>query len=368
MTAGLPVPLQRDRQPVERLYPGWQCNGRHPAPAGMEVLSLQHRHTGQEACWWLTPEGDILACHALALDKHWSQKIREAVAPALQQLSTTLLGRVTPLPAEACFPHEAMAPLTNLPHTARLQLLGLWFRSVSRSLLVLSPATLLDGEETSLELEAADATGQPFAPRFIRAMLETRPAGPHTLACSPFSGRIIRAELTMPTDRGVACRFSDERNGETFYLFWPGPAGQIDPQTTQQPLFYHPQGELLLGDGPLTPLVPIFLLSWFISNPNCIEELKHAHPFRLEDYGVGKASALWKDIALAPSSSQTDTQATTQEETGQNRTSFPFSSRHWGQSFFFEAGRTAGLPDRDRLTPQDHEKTTGAGHENHDEP
>lgn len=364
MTAGLPASLRRDGRPIRQLYPGWRAVGRHWAPAGLDVLILRHDQTGQEVCWWLSPDNNLLACHALALDAHWSNRVMDTIAPALHQLSTTLLGKVTPLPAEASFPHEALAPLARLPHEACLQLLGLWFRTISAGLRLLPPSVLLERDDTPPEDEDSEDSSAPFSPRFIKTLLETRPAGPHTLTCSPFSGRIVRAELTMPMERGVACRFSDERNGQTFYLFWPTPTGSSESQTTPAPLFYHPQEQLLIGEGPLTPLVPIFLLSWFINHPHCIEELKHARPFRLEDYGVGRASALWEEITTVSSASLYEPH----EETGQNRTSFPFSSKLWGQSSILEANRAAGLPDRKRPIPQNHEKKTGAGHENHDEP
>ncbi|MCX8666931.1 hypothetical protein J3T99_04790 [Acetobacteraceae bacterium B3987] len=363
MTAGLPASLRRDGQPIRQLYPGWHLLGRHWAPAGLDVLILHHEQTGQDVCWWLSPDGDLLACHALALDTHWSSRVMEAITPPLHRLSTTLLGKVTPLPEEASFPHEALAPLARLPHTACLQLLGLWFRTVSTELRLLPSAVLLEQDSTPPESDDAEESSKPFSPELIKTLLETRPAGPHTLTYSPFSGRIVRAELTMPMERGVACRFSDERNGQTFYLFWSTPTGSGESQTAPAPLFYHPQGQLLIGDGPLTPLVPVFLLSWFINHPHCIEELKHARPFRLEDYGVGRASALWEEITTVSSASMCESH----EETGQNRTSFPFSSKLWMQSSILEAGRAAGLPERNQLIPQNHEKKTDAGHENHDE-
>lgn len=364
MTAELPASLRRDGKPLRQLYPGWHVIGRHWAPAGLDVLILRHRQTEQDVCWWLSPDDNLLACHALALDAHWGGRVMGAITPGLQQLSTTLLGKVTPLPEEAHFPHDALAPLARLPHAACLQLIGLWFRTVCTELRLLPPSVLLEQDDTPPEGEETEDNSPPFSPKLIKALLETRPAGPHTLTCSPFSGRIVRAELTMPTEKGVACRFSDERNGQTFYLFWPTLTEKSETQATPAPLFYHPQGQLLIGDGPLTPLVPIFLLAWFINHPHCIEELKHARPFRLEDYGVGRASALWEEITTVSSASSCEEH----EEAGQSRTSFPFSSKLWVQSSILEAGRKAGLPAREQLTPQNHEKKPGAGHENHDKP
>lgn len=369
MKATVPASLRRDGQPLTRLHPGWLAGGRHHGPAGLEALILHHAQTGQEACWWLSPDGDILACHALALDEQISGQVLEAISPALQQVSTTLLSGEGPALTEADMPQDALAPLVGLPLLARLQLVGLWCRSSSASLLILPPAALLDRDEPDNGNESGTET--PFSPSLIRSLLDTRLAGPHTLACSPFSGRTLRTELTMPTDKGVACRFSDEEDGQTFYLFWHIPAGQTVPTEGKTPFLYYPKGRLLAGDGPFTPLVPVFVLTWLISNPHCIEELKHARPFRLEDYGVGHASSLWDDVT--PTTSR-------REEAGQMPSSFPFSSPFWGRSSFFRTSGSTDLPGKDHRAspprkPQEHhprgtghDRTTGAGHDNHDEP
>lgn len=359
MKAGLPASLHRDGHPLKRLYPGWQAIARYRGPAGLDVLTLQHEKTGQEACWWLTPDDEILACHALALDSEWNGKVLAAIGPALQQLGAALLSGEASLPEDSDALHEALISLTSLPSIAQLQLLGLWFQATtSSSLHLLSPSSLM--QEDDIQPDTS------LPPRRLRSLLDTRPSGPHTLTSSPFSGRILRTELTMPTEKGVACRFSDEEAGQTFYLFWYSSTGQTTPPKDQTPVVYYPGDQLLLGDGPFVPLVPVFLLSWFISNPHCVEELKHAHPFRLEDYGVGRASALWEEMApvTLPSIEK-------HEETGQTRTSFPFSSEIWVRSSFFGAGQAAGLPDRERWKkspPPNHEEKTDAGHENHDEP
>lgn len=363
MTVGLPPSLHRGGQPLTRLYPGWQASARYRAPAdGLDVLSLHHTETGQEACWWLSSDDEILACHALALDSHWNGQIMEAIGPALQQFCAALLSGETPLPDDGTGLHDSLVPLTSLPPVAQFQLLGLWFQAVvGTRLRLLSPASLPDDDEIRPDTPTA-----PFAPGRLRHLLDTQAVGPHTMTTSPFSGRMLRAELTMPTEKGVACRFSDEEDGQTFYLFWYNPTGRKAPPKDRKPLFYHPATRLLLGDSPFLPLVPVFLLSWFISNPHCVEELRHAHPFRLEDYGVGRASALWEEFVPATPAPA----AEKQEEAGQNRTSFPFSSELWVRSSIFRAGQAAGLPGRERWKkspPQNHEKTTDAGHENHDE-
>lgn len=361
MKAGLPASLHRDGQTLTRLYPGWQASARYRGPAGLDVLSLHHEETGQEACWWLAADDEILACHALALDSHWNGLVMDAISPALQQLSASLLSGVSPLPEDSDALHETLTALTSLPPVAQFQLLGLWCQDASSSLHLLSPSSLSEEDDTQ-----ADTPVLPFPQKRMKSLLETRPAGPHTLTNSPFSGRMLRAELTMPTEKGVACRFSDEEEGQTFYLFWYSATGQTIAPKDQKPLFYYPRERLLLGDSPFLPLVPVFLLSWFVSNPHCVEELKHAHPFRLEDYGVGRTSALWEDVTpVSPMPS-----IEKRKETGQTGASFPFSSKLWVRSSIFKAGQASGLPDRERWKkspPQKHENETDAGHENHDE-
>lgn len=353
MMAELPPSLHRDGQPVTRLYPGWQASGRHHGPAGLEALSLYHTKTGQEACWWLSSDGEILACHSLALNSHWNGLILEAIGPALQQVSTTLLSGEGPIPTEADLPHEALTPLANLPLMARLQLIGLWCRASSTGLRILPLADLLK----QTEQDNTEDAETPFSVTRLKSLFDTRPAGPHTLACSPFTGRTLRAELTMPTDKGVACRFSDEEDGQTFYLFWPAPAGQTVPKEKTTPFFYYPKGHLLAGDGPFTPLVPVFVLTWLISNPHCTEELRHARPFRLEDYGVGHASSLWEDVKPSTGMSQ---------ETGQMPSSFPFLSPSWGRSSLFRASPSRRSQDHLPRGAK-HDRATGARHESHDE-
>lgn len=309
MTAAHPAELHSRGQPLTRLYPGWERGERLSGPAGVDALILHHPKTRQEACWWLSPDNELLACHALALRGTWRDTLIKTLDPTLQTISASLLDGTAPLPTEEALQNETLALLRTLPATGRLQLVTLWFQTMRAALHVIPPATLLEHDEES-----------PFSKDRLQKLLRTRPAGPHSLACSPFHGGIIRTNLTMILEQAVACRFTDDKEGLTFYLFWPNQDADESPVKDAPPILYLPHASLLVGDSTLTPLVPAFLLSWFIGTPQCVEDLKQARPFTLEDYGVGHASALWDNSVSSP------------KKAGQIASSFPFSSLLWEQS------------------------------------
>lgn len=332
MTAAHPAELHRRGQPLTGLYPGWEMGQRISGPAGMDILILQHPRTKEEAYWWLSPDGEILACHALALRGTWQEALVKTLDPVLQPLSASLLDGAAPLPSEDDLLNEPLPLLRALPAPARLQLVTLWFQTARAAMHVISLTVLLEHENES-----------PFSPAFIQKLFRTRLAGPHSLACSPFNGDIIRTELTITLEQGIACRFTDPQEELTFYLFWPhGDEGNTSPETIP-PIFYLPKASLLVGEGLFTPLVPTFLLSWFIGTPHCVEELKQARPFTLEDYGVGHASALWDNLSSPK-------KTTERGKAGQILSSFPFSSLLWGQAAFLRPlGKTPFTPLEDEI-------------------
>lgn len=295
--------------PVTALYPGWRLLSRHHALEGLEVVLFGEGRSRREACWWVTPEGAHVASHALALPEDHRARLLNKLARVLGPLTEDTLTRTPEEDAALDADAQATAQtLAALPRSALLELLALWTNLALSGTLIVSAQEILapPPEDTAADRDvsrqdAADPEASsnkdeaPFSAARLRHLLSLAPpadqnvsdekAPPLVMALSPFTGLPLRAQLVMRLPEGVAARFSDPDDDLVFYLFWPAKGGV--------PLLYYPRGPILLGDGPLTRILPSLLLAWFVAHPEAGAEARAAQPFRPEDFGAGAASSAW---------------------------------------------------------------------------
>lgn len=303
--------------PAMQPYPEWQIDAIYQLYDGIEALLVSHKHHKTQACWWVTTgdEGQLLTQNILELSSPWRDKLLAHISPYLQHLADTALSAIKPATPSVADEHSAHLMLAALPANVRLQLLSFWFQNEKSDTLILPPQALLNVEKQQ--------KGTAFAPPYVRLLLQTRLADDYILAISPFSGQPVFSQLTLHCAEGTACRFVDENEQLVFYLFWPKTHQNNSPHTST-PIFYYPNGNFLLGESPLTPLIPLFLYSWVIVHPDFARQLHTTPNLRISNHSMGHTSNLWDSFSNSP--------AHQQEATGQTAPSFPFLNDIWNNN------------------------------------
>ncbi|QDH24420.1 hypothetical protein D5366_03265 [Neokomagataea tanensis] len=273
-----------DGQKVSQLYPGWEAKSRNDLVAGFSVVLFVEEATGRNACWWLL-DNHYCGSHILALTPEHYQTLLPALEPLFRPFTDGVLGSSAV---------QTPPPFPSIPTFALRELSAAWLNYIEESPLLIKSGHADSGEALTCP------SGQVIAENRLTTLLQARPSQNATVLTSPFSGMPLRAQITMDLHGHLAYRFYDQEDDFVFYLIW------AKGTSSERPSFYFPKGRLLISDSPVGALLPDWILTWFIQNPEHAAAIQDARPFKPEDFGVGRASTVRihtpeKDASAPPS-------------------------------------------------------------------
>ncbi|QHI94966.1 hypothetical protein GT348_00265 [Aristophania vespae] len=287
-------------EPVKRLYPGWEAVQRYKVTPDFDVVFFKESETGKEACWWLNNKGIYLASHTFALNIEDQKKLLGHFSLLLEPIQRSLHSPIVESLTEEA--QELRAFLLTMPYTVLFEIILIWGTHNISRLLTFTPDQFVRAEVIMDQNQSVYVS-----PEQINHLLATPySAKDSTATTSPFSGLPIMGKLKLSCSEGTFVRFTDTSYKAVFYLFWHRhPVNKdLPPDSALEPIFYYPKRDLIIGENPISGLVPLWLIMLFLIHHNEIKQSESEIATDLDNIKFGHISEDWdifENAELPPS-------------------------------------------------------------------